>query len=98
MSKDRYPSAISAAWRASDGSVAIAVASIVDEPISTELTFDPAEYGLSGGGRIVRVGERGAETIGIFGGGVVKLPLEIPAAGAYVIELRRGNGSRGGER
>lgn len=97
MSKDRYPSAISAAWRAGDGSVAIAVASIVDEPISTELTFDPAEYGLSGGGRIVRVGEKGAETIGIFGGGVVKLPLEIPAAGAYVIELRRGNGSRGGE-
>ena len=94
MSKDRYPSAITAAWRSDDGDVAIAIASIVDTPISTSITIDPAEYGLTAG-RILRVDENGPHPIGPFTASAVKLPLEIPAAGALVIELR---GTRKGDR
>ena len=91
ISKDTYPSAVVAAWRAPDGNVAIAVASIVDEPISTSFTFDPAMYGLTGAGHIVRVSEKESEPMGVFDGKPVKLSLEIPAAGAYVLEFRRGS-------
>lgn len=88
MSKDRYPSAMSAAWRAADGSVAIAVASIVDEPISTELTFTPAAYALPSAGTIVRVSEKGTEPMGRFTGNSVTLPLTLPPAGAFVFVFR----------
>ncbi|HEY9429445.1 MAG TPA: DUF6259 domain-containing protein [Gemmatimonadaceae bacterium] len=88
MSKDRYPGAISAAWRSSDGDMAIAIASIVDAPITTTITIDPADYGLSSGGRIVRIDDLGSHPIGIFGASKVRLPLEIPAAGALIIEVR----------
>ena len=95
MSTGRYPAAISAAWRAADGSIAIAIASIVDEPIATQLTLDPAVYGLTGPGRIVRMSDTGAGQIGVFNGGTVTLPLHIPAAGAYVIEFTE-TGEAGG--
>jgi hypothetical protein len=88
MSKDRYPGAISAAWRSSNGDVAIAIASIVDTSITTTITIDPQAYGLAGGGRIVRLDENGARPIGAFAAAAVELPLEIPAAGALVIELK----------
>jgi hypothetical protein len=91
MSKDRYPGAISAAWRSSDGDVAIAIASIVDAPITTTITIDPADYRLPAGGRIVRIDDAGSHQIGTFGASRVKAPLEIPAAGALVIELRGGS-------
>ncbi|HET7551219.1 MAG TPA: DUF6259 domain-containing protein [Gemmatimonadaceae bacterium] len=93
-SKDRYPSAISAAWRSADGDVAIAIASIVDTPISTTISIDPAEYGLSAGGRIMRLDANGLHRIGTFGAAKVNVPLEIPAAGATVIELRGEKESR----
>jgi len=86
MSKDRYPSAITAAWRSEDGDVAIAIASIVDDPITTSITIDPAEYGLAGG-HIVRLDENGTHRIGAFARGSLKLPIEIRPAGAMVIEL-----------
>jgi hypothetical protein len=87
MSKDRYPSAITAAWRSDDGDVAIAVASIVDTPITTSITIDPTSYGLSSG-RIVRLDEHGSHTLGRFTTSTVKLPLQLEAAGALVIELQ----------
>lgn len=95
MSTGRYPAAISAAWRAADGSIAIAIASIVDEPIATQLTLDPAVYGLTGPGRIVRMSDTGAGQMGVFNGGTVTLPLHIPAAGAYLIEFTE-TGEAGG--
>jgi hypothetical protein len=87
MSKDRYPSAITAAWRSDDGDVAIAIASIVDTPITTSITIDPKEYGLAAG-RIVRLDESGSHEIGTFTPAAVKIPIAIPAAGAVVIEMR----------
>lgn len=95
MSKDRYPGAIAAAWRSADGDVAIAIASIVDTPITTSITIDPAEYGLSGG-RILRIDENGSRRIGVFGSDALQLPLEIPPAGALVVEMKGERGGAGG--
>ena len=88
VSMARYPAAIAGAWRAADGSVAIAVASIVDEPTSVSFAFDPAAYGLAQGGQIERIDEGGRRPFGEFSSTVVPITLELPAGGAYVLEFR----------
>jgi len=89
VSVARYPAAIAGAWRAADGSVAIAVASIVDEPTSVSFAFDPAVYGLARGGQIERIDEGGRRPFGEFSSTVVPIALELPAGGAYVLEFRQ---------
>ena len=89
VSAGRYPAAIAGAWRAAEGNVAIAVASIVDEPTSVSFAFDPAAYGLAQGGQIERVDEGGRRPFGEFSSTVVPIALELPAGGAYVLEFRR---------
>ncbi len=90
VSAARYPAALAGAWRAEQGSVAIAVASILDQPASVSFAFDPAAYGLAGGGgQIERIDERGRRPFGEFSSGVVPITLELPAGGAYVLEFRR---------
>jgi len=89
VSTAQYPAAIAGAWRAADGSVAIAVASIVDQPMSISFAFDPAAYGLASGGQIERIDERGRRPFGEFSSGIVPITLDLPAGGAYVLEFRR---------
>ena len=89
MSSARYPAAIAGAWRAEQGSVAVAVASIVDRPTSVSFAFDPAAYGLATGGQIERIDERGPRPFGAFSSGVVPIALALPAGGAYILEFRR---------
>lgn len=88
-SQGRYPSAIAGAWRARDGNIAIAVASILNEPQTVSFTFDPAAYGLSGGGQIYRIDETGRQVFGRFAGATMSIRLDLPPGGAYVLEFRR---------
>src|SRR5256885_937016 len=89
VSAARYPAALAGAWRAEDGSVAIAVASIVDQPLSVSFAFDPAAYGLAGGGHIERIDEGGRRPFGAFSRAVAPIALALPAGGAYILEFRR---------
>jgi hypothetical protein len=88
VSGGRYPAAIAGAWRAADGSVAVAVASILDEPSTVSFTLDPAALGLDGGGRMFRIGASGREPFGGYGPGATPVSLDLPAGGAVVLELR----------
>ncbi len=88
VSQGRYPSAIAGAWRAADGSVAIAVASILDEPSSVGVSFDAAAYGLAAGGLIHRIDENGRSELGTFGPGRNTIRLDLPPGGALALELR----------
>jgi hypothetical protein len=83
----RAPSALAGAWRSPDGDVAIAIASIAEEPRTLALTLDPAMYGLRGGGRIWRYDDAGRREIGSFGDAASTLTIDLPALGAAVIEL-----------
>jgi uncharacterized protein DUF6259 len=93
VSAARFPAAIAGAWRAPDGSVAIAVASIVDEPTAIAFNFDPSAYGLAGDGQIERIddtgetGETGRHPFGRFTGRVVPVTLELPSGGACVLRF-----------
>jgi hypothetical protein len=88
MSTARFPAALAAAWRAPDGRVAVAVASIIDEPMSISFDFDPRAYGLAGAGNIDRIEETGRRPFRRFSSGVVRIELELPAGGAAVLEFR----------
>jgi hypothetical protein len=88
-SQARYPSAIAGAWRGRDGSVAIALASILNEPQSVSFTFEPAAYGLAGSGRIYRTDEHGRQAWGRYAGPRTTVRLELPPGGAYILEFRR---------
>jgi len=88
VSSARYPAAIAGAWRAEQGGVAIAVASIVDRPTSVSFTFDPAAYGLAGSGRIDWIDEDGRRSFGAFSSGALPVTLELPSGGACVLEFR----------
>ena len=89
VSTAQFPAAIAGAWHAEQGSVAVAVASIVDEPTSVVFAFDPRAYGLAGGGRIERIDEHGRHQFGKFSTQVVPVRLELPAGGAYVLAFRQ---------
>jgi hypothetical protein len=88
VSDGRYPAAIAGAWRAKDGSVAVALASILEEPSSVGFTFDAAAYGLARGGKVYRIDEGGRAEFGSFGPGSTPLKLDLPAGGAVVLEFR----------
>ena len=90
VSVARFPAAVAGAWAGQDSDVAIAVASIVDQPTSVSFDFDPRAYGLRGGGQIERIDETGRRPLGTFSGRVAPIRLELPAGGAYVLEFRRG--------
>ena len=87
-SRARYPAAIAGAWRAPDGAVAVAIASIVDRPLTVQITLDPRAYALAGA-RLSRIDEHGATPLGRVGAAPRPVTLELPAGGAAVLELRR---------
>jgi hypothetical protein len=88
VSQGRYPAAIAGAWRAQDGRIGIAVASILNEPSTVSFTFNAAAYGLKRGGEIFRIDENGRQRFGAFGPNSTPIRLELPAGGAVVLEFR----------
>ena len=83
----RFPSAVVGAWRAQDGDVGIALASIVDIPLSVSFNVDPTAYGISSNGRIYRIDEKGRELLGTFGGETFLVSIDLSARGACILEL-----------
>ncbi len=88
QSRGRYPAALAGAWRAPDGRVAIALASIVDRPLTVGLTIDPRAHGLAGA-RLRRIDEHGTASLGTVGATPRVLTVDLPAGGAEVLELTR---------
>ncbi len=82
-----YPLAISGAWRANDGNIAIALASISNEPIS--VSFDPTELALPRNSTLYRIEENGRKKIGRFKKGSGSMVVELPAHGACILEFVR---------
>lgn len=86
--KKSLPLAIAGAWRSPAGNVAVALASIADEPITVTLAFDPAYHGGAGAKRIMRIDEAGRtplERLSETG----TLAVMLPARGACLVEFER---------
>jgi len=88
-SKKRHPLAIAGAWRAADGDVAVALASLADEPLPLRFTLDPQYYRLPKQARAYRIDEQGRRPVELVRADDHSLGLELPAREAWVIEFSR---------
>ena len=84
----RAPAALTGAWRAPDGRVAIAIASIADDSLPLTLRIDPVAYHLPAGETVWRVDEQGRRTsVGVIDRGASVLHLELPPLGVAMLEI-----------
>ena len=82
----RLPLALAGAWRAPDGKVAVALASIASEALELTLAFDPAGYGLTRTTQAFRIDESGRKPLP-FSGRSGTLRISLPPQGACLVEF-----------
>jgi hypothetical protein len=83
------PVALAGAWRAADGDVGIALASIQDDPLPLRLPIDAQGYGLPARSVVYRIDETGRHRLGVFDASQHVFPLDLPPRGLCVIEFCR---------
>ena len=83
----RHPLVLAGAWRADDGSMAVAVASVADKPLRLSLDFRPDDDAPQPGQAIWRIHENGREPLGRWQVGQKELALTLPPRQAWVIEF-----------
>ena len=86
--KKRLPLAIAGAWRSAAGNIAVALASVADEPLTITLTFDPKYHRVSGAKRIVRIDESGRTPLAPVNENGT-LVITLPARGASLLAFEQ---------
>jgi hypothetical protein len=81
------PLALAAAWGAPDKNVALAVASIADEPIHVTLDLPNGGYGLPLDSAVYQMDEKGRQRIGTLRKMGNSVDLELPTRAACILEL-----------
>lgn len=79
------PAVLAGAWRANDGSVAVALASIVDTPVAVNLDLSP--YGIRRDEPVFVTAEAGRRELERSGASTVTVPLK--ALGVCLVEVPR---------
>jgi len=82
--RKRGPAAIAAAWRAPDGSVGVALASIVDRELRFPLALECAEYALPSQGTVDWIDETSCRPIAAWNGNPAAIDICLPAFGAGI--------------
>ncbi|HWI58959.1 MAG TPA: DUF6259 domain-containing protein, partial [Bacillota bacterium] len=78
---------VAGAWRAPDGTVAIALASIAEDPLRLALPINTEYYRLPKRTKVYRLDETGRKPIGRWGKTPSPLVLDLPARGACLLEF-----------
>jgi hypothetical protein len=86
-SEKRHPLALAGAWRAADGDVAVALASIADDTLALSFALPLERYGLRRPLRTYRIDETGRRPIRLAEGDGGRLKLDVPAREAWMIEF-----------
>ena len=81
------PLTLASAWRAPDKNVAVAVASIADEPVHVTLVLPSGAYDLPQGSSVYQMDEKGRRRIGTLKETGNSIELELPTRAAYIVEL-----------
>lgn len=81
------PLALAGAWRATNGDVAIALASIADEPLAFSLNLDARNYRIPSRARIYRTDETGRTGLGRMRRSAMPLQIALPSRGACIVEF-----------
>ena len=87
--QERCPLALAGAWRAPDGDVAVALASIADEPLDLSFNLDANYCRPPKRGRVYRTDEAERKEIGRMRGNWSAMNLRLPPRGAYLIEFSK---------
>ncbi|MCC6317167.1 MAG: hypothetical protein IT361_05690 [Gemmatimonadaceae bacterium] len=93
----RTPDVLSGAWRARDGRVALALASISEDTVTFTLDLDPSAFGLPRSVSITRHDATGRHAVESLGNGPRTMTLHLAPLQAMVLELRprrQGSGAR----
>jgi hypothetical protein len=83
----RCPLALAGAWRAPDGDVALALASIADSPLDLSFNLDASYYRLPKRGKIYRMDEAERKEISGVRGRSSTMKLSLPPRGACLLEF-----------
>jgi hypothetical protein len=83
----RYPLVQAGAWRAPDGDVAIALASIADNPVTVPLALDREVYSLPRRGQLYCLTRSNRVMIGEFSGHRVAINIQLAPREACLVEL-----------
>jgi len=81
------PAALAGAWRAADGDVGIALASIDDAPLTLNLPIDAKAYGLADRCPVFRIDETGRHRLGLLDRSNPKIRVELPPRAVWILEL-----------
>ena len=81
------PLALAGAWRAPDKCIAVAVASIADEPIHVTLDLPSAGYNLPRDTMVYQMDDKARRSIGTLRDTGNSIELELPTRAALVLEL-----------
>lgn len=84
------PLVLASAWRATDGRVALAVASIANRSLTPTITLDAVKCGLPRRGHIYVLEKSGARKLGTFHGKTLRLKPDLAPRDIRVFELRAG--------
>jgi len=87
--KRTYPVALAGAWRAADADVAIALASIHDEPLHLRLPIDAPAYGLPARCAVYRIDGTGRQRLGLLEGRDPVWQIDLPPRGLCLLEFCR---------
>ena len=82
------PLVLAATWLGPNRSVAIALASLSEQPLTPELRLDPAPTGLGRRGNVFRLDESGRRRIGTYRGKALILQPELAPLDACLLELK----------
>jgi hypothetical protein len=81
------PLALAGAWRAPDKCIAVAVASIADEPIHVTLDLPSAGYNLPRDTMVYQMDDKARRSIGTLRDTGNSIELELPPRAALILEL-----------
>ncbi len=82
-----YPMVYTSAWKSVAGSVAIALASIAEDPLPMDFTVNTADYDLQGVGEIYMQDDTGRKKLGDYDDAVSEISLTLPPKGVCFIEF-----------
>jgi len=77
--------ALATAWRASDGNIGIAIASLADESLSVVLAWNANEYHMPSRGNLSRIDESGNSIIQSFQSPPSSQTLTLPARAVWIL-------------
>lgn len=85
--KKSVPLLYSGAWKADDGDLGIALASISDYTVPVEFTFNAEDYDLPPAGKIYIRTNEGKKLLGYYSEGIIEINIFLPSKALSIIEI-----------